>query len=68
MPEKFQECDNKMNDQTANRRLEEDRRHLLFRLDRIGYVPDDDMRAALESIKADLRQRIDAVTDKIKLS
>lgn len=46
-------------------RLEDDRRHLLYRLDRIGYVPDKDMREALASIRADLRMRIDAVRDEL---
>jgi len=40
-------------------RLEEDRQHLLYRLDRLGYVPDKDMREALESIRADLKMRLE---------
>ena len=57
-----------MNEQNAKRRLEEERQHLLFRLDRIGYVPDEDMRAALDSIRKDLRQRIEALKDELRRS
>ncbi len=55
-----------MNEQNAKRRLEEERQHLLFRLDRIGYVPDEDMRDALESIRQDLRKRIEALKDELR--
>lgn len=55
-----------MSEQAAKRRLEEERQHLLFRLDRIGYVPDEDMRAALDSIRQDLRQRIEALKDELR--
>lgn len=47
------------------RRLEEDRRHLLYRLDRIGFVPDKDMRESLAAIRADLQMRINAVRDEL---
>ena len=47
------------------RRLEEDRRHLLYRLDRIGFVPDKDMRESLASIREDLQMRINAVRDEL---
>ena len=51
-----------MNDKQLER-LEEDRRHLLYRLDRIGFVPDKDMRESLAEIREDLRMRIEAVQD-----
>ena len=51
-----------MNDKQLER-LEEDRRHLLYRLDRIGFVPDKDMRESLAEIREDLRMRIEAVRD-----
>ena len=51
-----------MNDKQLER-LEEDRRHLLYRLDRIGFVPDTDMRESLAEIREDLRMRIEAVRD-----
>lgn len=57
-----------MSEQTAKRRLEEERQHLLFRLDRIGYVPDEDMRDALESIRQDLRKRIESLKDELRRS
>ena len=47
------------------RRLEEDRMHLLYRLDRIGFVPDKDMRESLASIREDLQMRINAVRDEL---
>ena len=43
---------------TDMRRLLEDRRALYNRLWHIGFVPDKDMRDAIESIRADLYVRI----------
>ena len=47
-----------MQNEEEKRRLEEDRRHLLYRLERLGYVPDEDMRETLSEIRAMLQKRI----------
>ena len=44
--------------ESAVQRLEEDRKHLLYKLDCIGYVPDVDMRDALAIIRSELQKRI----------
>ena len=54
-----------MNELNAMQRLEEDRRHLLYKLERIGFVPDKDMREALNDIRVELKQRIARIDNEL---
>ena len=47
------------------KRLEEDRRHLLYKLDRIGFVPDKDMRDKLNDLRVELKQRIAQINEEL---
>lgn len=47
------------------RRLHEDRQRFYFRLTRLGYIPDEDMREEIRKMLIELGKRIDALSDEL---
>lgn len=52
-------------ERTEKQRLYEDRWRLYQKLNRIGYVPDVDMRDAIDDILSELNARIIAIRDEL---
>lgn len=53
------------NERNEKQRLYEDRWRLYQKLNRIGYVPDVDMRDAIDDILSELNARIIAIRDEL---
>ena len=54
-----------MTEREKIQRLYDDRIRLFQKLDHIGYVPDDDMRSAIEQIVTELQARILMTRDEL---
>ena len=54
-----------MSEREQTQRLYDDRVRLHQKLDHIGYVPDEDMRAAIDMIIAELQSRILATREEL---
>ena len=52
---------------TEARRLYDDRKHLLFKLSTIGYVPDYDLRKKLKAIRDELTNRIEYQGEELRM-
>lgn len=53
------------NERNEKQRLYEDRWRLYQKLNRIGYVPDVDMRDAIDDILSELNARIESIRDEL---